>query len=133
MPTLRQPGAVLDDRGCGAEKAINDRTYPAYARIALAERTALADDRPVWPEHQLFAGVGHRSLRPALLLLHVRRHDVPAQGRSADAGRARPAVLGLHRQGREETAADRRRTAGPAQCDVAGALAVAPPRHRRAR
>ncbi len=50
-----------------------------------------------------------------------------------DARGARPAVFGIHRQGREEAAADRRRTAGPAQCDVAGALAVAPSRHRRAR
>jgi len=61
-----------------------------------------------------------------------RRHDIPAQGRSPDAGGTRPAVLGLHRQGRAQAAADRRRAAGPAQCDVAGALAVAPSEERSA-
>ena len=36
-------------------------------------------------------------------------------------------------KGVQKIAADRRRAAGPAQRDVAGALAVAPPRLRRAR
>ena len=90
------------------------------------------DDRPVRPDHQLSAGIGHRPLRSALLLLHVGRHDIPAQGRSAHARGTRPALLGIHRQGRAKAAADRRRAAGPAQRDVAGALAVAPSRQRRA-
>ena len=41
--------------------------------------------------HQLRPGLGHRPLRLPLRLLHGRGHDVPAQGRSADARGARPA------------------------------------------
>ena len=99
--------------------------------LSPPESAVSSDDRPVRPDDQLFAGVGHGSLRSALLLLHVGRHDIPAKGRSADARRARPAVFGIHRQGRAEVAADRRRTAGPAQRDVAGALAVAASQIRR--
>ena len=124
----RQSAPCFDGGLPQRQGVLNDRTLMSLPTIAVP-----SDDRPVRPDHQLFAGVGHRSLRPALLLLHVRRHDVPAQGRSAHAGGTRPAVFGLHRQGRAQAAADRRRTAGPAQRDVAGALAVAPSRHRRAR
>src|SRR4051812_31160068 len=92
---------------------------------------AWSDGRSVRPDHPLSARLGHRPLRPALLLLHVRRHDLPAEGGSADAGRTRPAVLGVHRQGRAEIATHRRRAAGPTQYDVAGALALASPRFRR--
>src|SRR3982074_311665 len=50
-----------------------------------------------------------------------------AKGESAAARGARRSVFGVHRQGRAKAASDRRRAAGAAQCDVAGALAVAPP------
>ena len=107
---------------------VNERTAVESSTDGLPR-----DDRPVRAGDQLSARVGDRSLRPALLLLHVGRHDVPAEGRPADAGGTRPAVFGLHRQGRAQAAPDRRRAAGAAQHDVAGALAVAPSRQRRAR
>src|SRR5258708_18104443 len=110
-----------------AKGLLNDRTLVDFCRIVVP-----SDDRPVRPDHQLSPGIGHGSLRSALLLLHVRRHDLSAQGPLAHAPRARPALFGVHRQRRAKVAADRRRTAGTAQRDVAGALAVAPSRYRRA-
>ena len=73
--------------------------------MTATDVTAPKHDRSVRPDDHVSARVGDRSLRPALLLLHVGRHDVPAQGRSADARRARPALHGVHRQGRAETCA----------------------------
>src|SRR5207244_6462441 len=97
---------------------LHERTAPSPALVVRS------DDRSVRPDHHLLAGIGYGSLRSALLLLHVGRHDIPAPGRPAHARRARPALLGLHRPGRTQAAADRRRAAGPAQRDVAGALAL---------
>ena len=136
-----QPGAdctpIASCLDYGSEAALALPICPAQKgslneRIVLPAAAVPSDDRPVWPGHQLSARFGHRSLRPALLLLHVGRHDIPAQGRLADARGTRPSLFGVHRQGRAQVAADRRRTAGPAQRDVAGAFAVAPSRYRRA-
>ena len=123
VPTLRMRAPFARLHGCRAGKRhVNERSSP---------RPCPSDDRSVRPDDQLFAGVGHRPLRSALPLLHVGRHDILTQGRSARARGARPAVFGVHRQGRAKASAYRRRTAGPAQRDGAGALALAPPRHRR--
>ena len=77
------------------------------------------DARSVRAGDHLHPAVGHRPLRFPLRLLHVRGDDLPAQGRAAHAGGARPAGLDLRRSGRAQDPAHRRRAPGPAQHHVA--------------
>ena len=131
----RRPSKVprLCQRRRGQPRAETSKAGYERFLVDFIRSAVPADGRSVRPDHPVSARVGDRSLRPALLLLHVRGHDLPAESRSADAGRTRPAVLGLHRQGRAQDPPHRRRAAGPAQRDVAGALAVAASFKRRAR
>ena len=92
-----------------SQRRVNERIVESRS---IAVRS---DDRSVRPDHRVFANLGDRSLRPALLLLHVRGHDIFAEGGSAHAGRTRPAVLGVHRQGRA------RRCGSPAASRWSGA------------
>src|SRR6185437_7358463 len=86
----------LDGGCCSDTRPIETRPTEHDGISAESDRLAVSpDDRPVWPDHQLSAGIGHRPLRSALLLLHVGRHDVPPQGRFAHARGARSALLGI--------------------------------------
>ena len=89
-------------------------------------------DGSVSADDLLSAGVGDRSLRFSLRVLHGGRHDLPAQARSSDAGRAGPAVLGLRPAGRQEAADHRRRAAGAARHHDAVPVLVAASGYRRA-
>ena len=89
--------------------------------------------RSVRSRDHLSARLGDRSLRFPLRLLHVGEHGVPAEGRSAHAGGARPAVQRLHCARRAQAATHRRRAAGAARDHDAGRLALAPSFVRRAR
>ena len=96
-------------------------------------RGSAAADRSVRARDHLSARVGDRPLRLPLRLLHVREHELPAEGRSAHARGTRPAVQRLRRARRAQAAADRRRAAGAARHHDALRLAVAPSGVGRAR
>ncbi len=77
-------------------------------------------DRRSWPADQLSAPVGHRPLRPALPLLHGRRHELPAQiGGAQHRGNGRT-CRALRCAGNSPHSPDRRRAAGAARHRHAG-------------
>ena len=127
------PGGPVDKVHTAAHMRLrrHECGMPVLTQGGITGAEAAVDgDRPVRPGHQLRARVGHRPLRLPLRLLHGRGHDVPAQGRAADAGGAGPPVHRLRRAGRAQAAAHRRRAPGPAQRDVADRAARPPRAHR---
>ncbi len=123
-------GGATESASQGAPMATTEHALTTdFDRAGTPPRAA---DRPVRARHHLSARLGDGPLRFPLRLLHVGTHDLPAEGRPADAGGARPAVQRLRRQGRHQAAPDRRRATGAARHHDPGRLAVAPPQERRA-
>ncbi len=103
---------------------------PASGGSPLRREPSTHHDRSVRPSDHLPAGIGDRPLRPALRLLHVGGHDLPAQARASHAGGTRPAVRGVHPAGHDEDPHHRRRAAGAARRDAAVRRAGAAARPR---
>ena len=127
LAVIRQSSHIISGSRASRRHG-HDGMMQAAADTGTHSSATAPAGRPVRARDHLSARLGDRPLRFPLRLLHVGKHELPAEGRSAHAGRARPAVQRLRGPRRPEAAVDRRRAAGAARHHDADRLAVAPSR-----